>query len=161
VPAIEHEGQAIGQSLAIIEWLDERWPEPPLLPGTAHDRAIIRAMALTVAADIHPLNNLRVLRYLKNDLAHTQEEIDVWTRHWIATGFEALEVMIGRHGGRFAFGDTPTLADCLLVPQAFNADRSAVDTSPYPKLMAAVAQARALPAFAAAHPSRQPEADPA
>jgi len=161
VPAIEHDGQALVQSLAIIEWLNERWPDPPLLPGPVEDRAIIRAMAATVAADIHPLNNLRVLKYLKIEFERSQDAIDRWIAHWISEGFAALEVMVGRHGRGFAFGDQPTVADCFLVPQVFNAERFNVDLAPFPRVMAAAEKARALPAFAAAHPDRQPGAETA
>ena len=161
VPAIEHEGQAFVQSLAILEWIEERWPEPPLLPRSIEQRAIVRAMAATVAADIHPLNNLRILKYLKGELDRSQQEIDAWIAHWIHEGFAALEVLIGRHGGDFAFGDSPTMADCLLVPQVFNAERFGVDLSPFPRIVDVVTRARALPAFEAAHPDRQPGAEPA
>jgi maleylpyruvate isomerase len=161
VPAVEHHGHAVVQSLAILEWLDERWPDPPLLPGAIEDKAIVRAMALTIAADIHPLNNLRVLRYLKNELGQGQREIDGWIAHWIAAGFEPLEAMIAAHGEGYAFGSWPTLADCMLVPQVYNAERFGVDLSPFPRLCDAAARARALPAFAAAHPDRQPGAEPA
>ena len=159
VPAIEHEGQAYVQSLAILEWLDERWPAPALLPEALEERAIVRGMALTIAADIHPLNNLRVLKYLKNELGHPQEQIDAWVAHWIQEGFAALEVLIARHGDGFAFGVTPTIADCFLVPQVFNAERFGVDLSAFPRIMAVAERARALPAFAAAHPDQQPAAD--
>lgn len=161
VPAVEHDGQAFVQSLAIIEWLEERWPQPPLLPSGIDDRAVVRAMALTVAADVHPLNNLRVLKHLKDDLDAPQEGIDRWVARWIGEGFAALEVMVARHGGLFAFGDQPTIADCFLVPQLFNAERFKVDVSAYPILTAAADRARSLSAFAAAHPDRQPGADPA
>lgn len=159
VPAIEHGGEAFVQSLAILEWLEERWPNPPLLPAATEQRAIVRAMAATIAADIHPLNNLRILKYLKAEFDRSQEEIDRWIAHWIHEGFAALEVLIGRHGGTFAFGDSPTMADCLLVPQVYNAERFNVDLSAFPRILAAAANARALPAFAAAHPDRQPGAE--
>ena len=161
VPAIEHGGEAFVQSLAILEWLEERWPNPPLLPAAIEQRAIVRAMAATIAADIHPLNNLRILKYLKSEFDRSPEEIDHWIAHWIREGFTALEVLIGRHGGTFAFGDGPTMADCLLVPQVYNAERFNVDLSAFPRILAAAANARALPAFAAAHPDRQPGAEPA
>lgn len=159
VPAVEHDGHAYVQSLAILEWLEERWPEPALLPKALDERAIVRAMALTVAADIHPLNNLRVLKYLKNELEQPQERIDAWMARWIQEGFAALEVLVGRHGEGFAFGPTPTIADCFLVPQVFNAERFNVDLSAFPKIHAIAEKACALPAFAAAHPDRQPAAD--
>lgn len=158
VPAVEHDGHAYVQSLAILEWLEERWPEPALLPKALNDRAIVRGMSLTIAADIHPLNNLRILKYLKNELAEPQEGIDAWIAHWIQEGFAALEVMIGRHGDGFAFGAAPTMVDCFLVPQVFNAERFGVDLSAFRRIMAVVEKARALPPFATAHPENQPGA---
>jgi maleylpyruvate isomerase len=158
VPAVEHDGHAYVQSLAILEWLEERWPEPALLPKAMDERAIVRGMALTVAADIHPLNNLRILKYLKNELGQPQEQVDAWIAHWIQEGFAALEVLIARHGKGFAFGATPTIADCFLVPQVFNAERFNVDLSSFPKIVSVAEKARALPAFAAAHPDHQPGA---
>jgi len=159
VPALETEDGVLTQSSAILEWLEERYPEPALLPGPAGERAIVRAMAMTVACDIHPLNNLRVLKYLKDPLGQEQAAVDAWIGHWIAEGFAALERMIGRHGGRFAFGDRLTLADCHLVPQFYAAQRFAVDCAPYPRLVAAVENALAVEAVAAAHPDRQADAD--
>jgi len=158
VPAVEHDGHAYVQSLAILEWLEERWPEPALLPRGLDQRAIVRGMALTIAADVHPLNNLRILKYLKGELQQPQERVDAWIAHWIHEGFAALEVLIGRHGDGFAFGAAPTIADCFLVPQVFNAERFNVDLSAFPKIRAVAEKARALPAFAAAHPDRQPGA---
>jgi len=159
VPAIEHDGQAFVQSLAIIEWLEERWPSPPLLPTAIDQRAIVRAMAATIAADIHPLNNLRILKYLKSEFERSQEQIDAWIAHWVREGFAALEVMIARHGAGYAYGDGPTMADCFVVPQVYNAERFGVDLTPFSKLVAAAETARAHPAFAAAHPDRQPGAE--
>ena len=161
VPAVEHDGHAYVQSLAILEWLEERWPEPALLPKPLDQRAIVRGMALTIGADIHPLNNLRVLKYLKNEFERPQEEIDSWIAHWIQEGFAALEVLIARHGDGFAFGTTPTIADCFLVPQVFNAERFNVDLIAFPNIRAVAEKARALPAFAAAHPENQPGAETA
>jgi maleylpyruvate isomerase len=161
VPALETGDGVLAQSLAIVEWLDETYPDPPLLPRDPTGRAIVRGMAQTIACDIHPLNNLRILRYLKHDLGASQEAIDRWVARWIGDGFAALETMIDRHGGAFAYGDAPTLADCLTVPQAYNAARFAVDLSPYPRLMATVERMRAIDAVAAAHPDRQPDADQA
>ena len=161
VPALEtDDGLVLTQSPAILEWLEERYPDPPLLPSSATDRAIVRAMAATVACDIHPLNNLRVLNAVR-DLGADGEGVKRWTARWIADGFAALEAIIAKHGDGFAFGDQPTLADCHLVPQVYSAERFAVDLTPYPRLLAAAEQARALPAFARAHPDRQPDADPA
>jgi len=160
VPALEGPGLVIPQSGAIIEWLEETFPQPPLLPTNLRDRAIVRAMALIVACDIHPLNNLRILKSLKHDLDADQTDIDAWIVRWINQGFAALEAMIASHGRGFAFGDTPTLADCYLVPQVYSAQRYSVDVSPFPAIIAASDRAAALPEFAAAHPSAQPDADP-
>ncbi|HEY4546420.1 MAG TPA: maleylacetoacetate isomerase [Pedomonas sp.] len=159
VPALETDGGVIAQSLAILEWLEERYPEPSLLPGSAQDRAVVRAMAATIACDIHPLNNLRILKSLRQDLNATPEQINAWAQRWIRQGFAALEAMIARHDGTYAFGDTPTLADCCLVPQVYSAERFETDLTPYPRLMAAVRAAQGLPAVAAAHPTEQPDAD--
>ena len=161
VPAVEHDGHCYVQSLAILEWLEERWPEPALLPGPLNERAIVRGMALTIGADIHPLNNLRILNYLKNELGEAQERVDAWIAHWIQEGFAALEVLIDRHGDGFAFGATPTIADCFVIPQVFNAERFSVDLTNFPKIRTVADRARALPAFAAAHPDRQPGAQAA
>ncbi|MCS6996884.1 MAG: maleylacetoacetate isomerase [Casimicrobiaceae bacterium] len=168
VPALELDnGEVLTQSLAIIEWLDERYPEPHrLLPGDVETRARIRAFALTIACDIHPINNLRVMQYLEARFGADETARAEWTRHWIALGFSACEAMLeaehraGR-GGRFAFGDSPTLADCVLVPQCFNARRFDLDLGAYPRLAAVEAQCLKLDAFARAHPLRQPDAPPA
>ncbi len=158
LPALETgDGRVLTQSLAILEWLEETHPEPPLLPGTAFDRAIIRAMAAVVACDIHPLNNLRIQKQL-TALGVDDEGRTVWTQRWIKDGFRALEPMVAEHGRGFAFGATPTLADCLLVPQLYSADRYAVDLAPFPAIRAAAEQAARHPAFAAAHPDNQPDA---
>ena len=159
VPALEVDGAVLTQSPAILEWLEERFPEPPLLPQDATERAIVRAMAATIGCDIHPLNNLRVLKALKGTLGASQEQVNAWTARWIGDGFAALEQLIARHGRGFAYGDAPTLADCYLVPQVYSAERFGVDLSPYPKLMDAASLARSLPAVAAAHPDNQPDAD--
>lgn len=159
VPAIEHEGLGIIESPAILEWIEEGWPEPPLLPQDRPGRATVRAMAALIACDIHPLNNLRVLTALRGDLAADEAQVRAWIGHWIGAGFAALERQVARHGGRFCFGDGPTLADCYLVPQLYSAERFAVDLTPYPRIVAAGAAACALPAIAAAHPSLQPDAD--
>jgi maleylpyruvate isomerase len=158
VPALEADGAVLIESPAILEWIETRWPAPALLPRDARGAATVRAMAALIACDIHPLNNLRVLKALKADFAASQPQIDAWVARWIGEGFAALEVLIGRHGGAFAYGDTPTLADCYLVPQLYNAERFAVDLAPYPALVACAEAARALPAVAAAHPSAQPDA---
>lgn len=159
VPALETPDGVLTQSSAIIEWLDERYPDPPLFPADPAGRAIVRAMAMTVACDIHPLNNLRVLNYLKGELEAEPEDLDRWTATWIGQGFDALEAMIARHGGRFAYGDTLTAADCHLVPQVYSAERFKVDCSRWPRLLLAAENARAEAPVAAAHPDRQPDAD--
>lgn len=159
VPALEHDGGVLIESPAILEWLEARFPAPALLPADPEAAAMVRAMAALVACDIHPLNNLRVLKALRHDLGIEQPQVDAWVARWIGEGFAALEVLIGRHGRAHAFGDSPTLADCYLVPQVYNAERFAVDLSPYPRLCAAAEAARALPAVEAAHPARQPDAE--
>jgi maleylpyruvate isomerase len=161
VPALEADGQVLTQSPAIIEWIDERWPEPPLLPADRDGRAAVRAMAALIACDIHPLNNLRVLRSLRQDYGADQAAVDAWAAQWIAPGFAALEQHIARLGGAHAVGETPGLVDCYLVPQVYSARRFNVDLTPYPRLMTAHDAAAALPAVQAAHPDRQPDADPA
>jgi maleylacetoacetate isomerase len=149
VPMLDADGERLTQSLAIIAWLDTRSPEPPLRTGDPH----VLALALAIAADIHPVNNLRVLKYLAG-LGIEQEARDEWYRHWIREGFEALEALAAPRAGRFLAGDTVTLADLCLVPQMYNARRFAVDLSPYPTLVRADAEACALEPFAAAHPDR-------
>lgn len=156
VPTLEVDGRPLTQSLAILEWLDETFPEPRLLPADPFDRATVRAMAEIIACDIHPLNNLRILRALSAlDIDETQR--NAWVSRWISDGFSALEPMVARHGGAFAFGDAPGLVDCLLVPQVFNAGRFNVDLSPFPAIQAAAAHAAQHPAIAAAHPDHHPE----
>ena len=154
VPMLEIDGHRITQSLAIIEHLEETRPQPPLLPHGTADRAHVRALALTIACDIHPLNNLRVLKYLKGPLDQDEAARERWYAHWIGTGFAALEAMARPRAGRFLFGDSPTLADVCLVPQVYNARRFNVPLDDYPTLVAADAAAAALEAFAAAHPDR-------
>lgn len=161
VPALETPDGVLTQSSAILEWLDERYPEPPLLPRAPGERAVVRAMAMAVACDIHPLGNLRVLKYLKHPLGQPQPVIDDWARHWIGEGFTALEAMIAQHGGRFAYGDSLTLADCHLVPQYYSAQRFAVDCTRWPRLAEAVRNALAEQPVRLAHPDCQPDADPA
>lgn len=155
VPALEADGQVLTQSLAILEWLEERHPDPALLPGPSADRAIVRAMAAIVACDIHPLNNLRVLKAV-GALGAVQND---WAAQWIAPGFDALEALIAQHGRGWTFGDQPTLADCFLVPQTFSARRFEIDVSAWPRIAAIDAMAAAHPAFQAAHPVNQSDAD--
>jgi maleylpyruvate isomerase len=161
VPALADERGTFTQSLAIIEYLDERHPEPPLLPSAPADRARVRAIALAIACDIHPLDNLRVLRYLTGTLGASEAAKDAWYRHWIDVGLAALETQLAREStaGEFCHGDAPTLADCCLVPQLANARRAAIPLDRYPMLVRIEARCNALPAFAAAAPERQPDAE--
>lgn len=161
VPALEADGTVLTQSPAILEWLEERHPTPALLPAEANPRAVVRAMAAIVGCDIHPLNNLRVLKALKHDLGAEQAVIDRWVAHWIGEGFAALEALVQQHGRGFCFGDAPTLADCFLVPQLYNARRFAVDLSPFPALLAVDRRCAELEPFARAAPERQPDCDDA
>jgi maleylacetoacetate isomerase len=155
VPALEADGLVLTQSSAIIEWLDETVPTPPLLPKNPADRAIVRAMAAIIAADIHPLNNLRVLQRL--DTLATEARLP-WAAHWINSGFDALEVLLARHAGAHAFGDAPGLADCFIIPQAYSAARFKVALDGWPVLARVVANGQSHPAFIAAHPAQQPDA---
>ncbi|HZX78313.1 maleylacetoacetate isomerase [Lysobacter sp.] len=159
VPVFQHGDRVFRQSVAILEYLDETWPEPPLLPSAARDRQRVRALAQTVACDIHPLNNLRVLQYFERNWHVPQPERDGWVQHWIQEGFAALEAMLDKHPstGTFCEGDTPTLADCCLVPQVYNARRFGVDLGAYPTVMRIEKACLALPAFEAAQPERQPD----
>jgi len=155
VPMLEIDDHRLTQSLAIIDYLDATHPDPPLLPKNPVDAAQVRAMALSVACDIHPLNNLRVLKYLSRELGQPQEARDAWYRHWVIDGLEALEAMARTNAGDFLFGDTVTLADICLVPQIYNARRFAVTVADYPTLRRVDENANALAAFATAHPDRQ------
>lgn len=154
VPALEIDGHTLTQSLAIIDYLEATRPEPALLPSDPADAAHVRALALIVACDVHPLNNLRVLKYLSGPLERSQEARDSWYRHWVIEGFAALEAMAAPRAGRFLFGDAPTLADLCLVPQLFNARRFDVPLEDYPTLVRADSEASRLAPFAAAHPDR-------
>jgi maleylacetoacetate isomerase len=162
VPAlVTDSGDVLTQSLAIIEWLEESYPQPPLLPRDAPGRARVRALSLAIACDIHPLNNLRVLNYLTGTLGVTDAQKDGWYRYWCDVGLEALETQLAREAstGKFCHGDTPTMADICLVPQLANARRVDLDLTPYPTLLAIETACAALPAFAAAAPARQPDAE--
>lgn len=161
IPTLEDGPFVLTQSLAICEYLDETHPEPPFLPATPVERARVRALAQAVACDIHPINNLRILNHLTRELKLDETVIASWSNHWIAEGFAALEkILTGSDAtGRFCHGDTPGLADLCLVPQAFNARRYALDLSPYPTINRIYEACLALPAFDAAQPSRQPDAE--
>jgi maleylacetoacetate isomerase len=155
VPMLDIDGHRLTQSVAIINYLDIRYPNSPLIPAAAAERALVVAMAMAVACDIHPLNNLRVLKYLKNELGHSQDEIDRWYAHWIREGLPALEAMAKPRAGKFLFGDAPTGADVCLIPQLYNARRYNVPLDDYPTLLRADENASKIEAFAAAHPDRQ------
>jgi maleylacetoacetate isomerase len=155
----ESESFTVSQSLAIIEYLEEAHPKPPLLPTDPRQRAYVREIALTVACDIHPVGNLRVLDKLTADYAADGEARAAWNRHWIAIGFEAIESRLAETAGLYAVGDQPTLADICIVPQVYNARRVALDLSSFPRIAAVDAAARALPAFAAAAPENQLDAE--
>jgi maleylacetoacetate isomerase/maleylpyruvate isomerase len=158
-PALDIGDRVLTQSLAILEWLEEEYPEPAILPKAALDRQAVRTMAGIVACDIHPLNNTRVGRKL-NKMGIDQAGILDWTQGWIRDGFDALEPLVAKHGKGFAFGETPTLADCCLIPQVYSANRYEVDLAPYPAIRAVAERAAEHPAFQAAHPNRQPDAKP-
>jgi maleylacetoacetate isomerase len=160
VPALDDGAEFVTQSLAIVEYLDERFPEPRLIPADAPGRARVRGLALAIACDIHPLNNLRVLRYMETTLACSKAQRLAWYRHWIAVGFEALERMLaGPATGRFCHGDTPTLADIALVPQVFNAERFGCDLRPYAQVRKVHEACLELDAFRLAAPANQADAE--
>jgi maleylpyruvate isomerase len=161
LPTLDDDGAVIGQSLAIIEYLEETRPQVPLLPVDPADRARVRALALTVAADTHPLGNLRVLKYLKHDLNLSEEVKLEWQRHWLRIGMATLETMLSGDArtGLYCHGDTPTLADCCLVPQVFGAQRFGVDLAPYPTVTRIHDACAGLPAFHQAQPSQQPDTE--
>jgi maleylpyruvate isomerase len=161
VPTLVDGDTAIQQSIAIIEYLEETHPNPPLLPRVPLERAYVRALALQVACEIHPLNNLRVLKYLKHELKVDEEPKNAWYRHWVESGFDTLETRIAGDSrtGTFCFGDTPTLADLCLVPQVFNAQRFNIDTQRYPTIQRIYDHAMQFDAFARAAPGQQPDAE--
>jgi maleylacetoacetate isomerase len=160
IPALAVDGVVLSQSLAIVEYLNERHPQPPLLPADPLDRARVRSMALAIACEIHPLNNLRVLNYLRSDLKQDDEGVGTWYRHWVSEGFGGLEQQAREFsaGGRYCFGDAVSLADVCLVPQMFNARRFKTDLTPVPTLTSISTHLESLPAFAAARPEVQPDA---
>ena len=162
VPVLEEGGHHLIQSLAIMEYLEERHPEPPLLPADPFARAYVRAVCGIVACEIHPLNNLRTLKHLRRTYALDEEGVNAWYRHWIAEGLGMLEryLAVERRAGRYACGDTPTMADCCIVPQIFNAQRYQCDLVPYPVVMRVFEACMQLDAFDGAQPMKQADATP-
>ena len=161
VPVLDDDGEVLTQSLAIIEYLEETRPEPPLLPRTAAERAYVRSIALAIACEIHPLNNLRVLRYLVKTLGASEEQKNAWYRYWVEQGLAALEARLVAEGrsGRYALGESVTLADVFIVPQIFNAQRMECRLDAVPTIMQIFDHCMQLPAFADAQPSAQPDAE--
>lgn len=161
VPTLDDAGKRITQSLAIIEYLDETRPKPPLLPEDPVGRARVRSLAMLIASEIHPINNLRVLQHLKRKLGQNDEDVNAWYRHWIADGLAKFEADLAnaKTTGKFCHGDMPTMADCCLVPQIFNAQRYRCDIAPYPATMRVFAECMKLDAFDRAQPSKQPDAE--
>jgi maleylpyruvate isomerase len=158
VPALEVDGAVLTQSPAILEWLEEAHPTPALLPSDAVGRAHVRAMAALIGCDIHPLNNVRVGKALREGFDADQAAVDAWAARWILPGFEALEALVARHGAGWSYGDAPTLADCYLIPQIYSAGRFNVALDAFPRLLAIDEAAKTHPAFVAAHPDNQPDA---
>jgi len=157
---VDDDGEVLSQSLAIMEYLDQTHPQPALLPNDPAGRARVRSLSLLVACEIHPLNNLRVLQYLKRQLGQNEEQINTWYRHWVADGLLKLEADLSKGGtGKFSHGDTPTMADCCLVPQIFNAKRYNSDLAPYPTVTRVFDECMKLEAFDRAQPSKQPDAE--
>lgn len=159
VPLLEFDGRTYAQSMAILEWLDERFPDRPLLPRDTEDRFVSRELAMAIATELHAPLNLPVLQYLKHDLGHSQDQVDAWYRHWLARTFEGLEARVNQRGaGDFLF-DAPGLFECVLVPQFYNARRFELDLSAYPGLVRIDNACSELPAFMAAHPNNQPDSN--
>ncbi|CAM2878158.1 maleylacetoacetate isomerase [Pseudoalteromonas distincta] len=158
LPTLETDDGVLAQSLAILEWLDETYPQLPLITGTAWQKAQIRNLSFAIACDIHPVNNLRVLKYLSNELGIDDEAKNKWYRHWIEVSFEKIELMLNENDD-YCFGTQPTLADICLVPQVFNAIRFNVDMSAYPKIAAIYEHCNKLAAFNDAAPQNQPDAN--
>lgn len=158
VPALDIDGAILTQSVAILEWLEEAYPEPALLPAAPLARARVRAMAALIGSDIHPLNNLRVLAAVRG-LGADQAVVDAWAAGWIKAGFDVLEQMVTQDGDGWSFGGTPTFADCYLIPQLYSARRFNVDLAPWPRLLAVEQVSQTHSAFVAAHPDKQPDAD--
>jgi maleylacetoacetate isomerase len=163
LPSLKHDEAILTQSTSICEYIDEVWPEPALLPRAPLQRAYVRSLVAAIACDIHPIDNLRVLAYLTEKIGVSEEQKLAWYRHWILEGFTALERLITSHGyaGRYCCGDTVGLADACLVPQIYNARRFNIALTAFPRLTAIDQACAELPAFAAAHPDRQPDSPPA
>ena len=161
VPALEDNDKILTQSLAIIEYLDETHPHPPLLPKDSANKALVRSMAMVIACEVHPIQNLRVLNYVKKEYNQTDEQVNRWAQHWIDLGLAALEQMIAAQSerGKFCFSDVPTLADICLIPQLGNARRYGCDVSRYPSILSIEKACMAIPAFANAAPEKQPDAE--
>ncbi len=160
LPTLElDDGTRLNQSLAIIEYLDETHPQKPLVPKDARERARVRSLSYLIASEIHPLNNLRVLQHLKRALNQSEDQVNAWYRHWIADGLAKLEAELASSKGKFCHGEAPTMADCCLVPQIFNAKRYQSELAPYPQTMRVFEACMQLEAFDRAQPSRQPDAE--
>ncbi|ENX41188.1 maleylacetoacetate isomerase [Acinetobacter sp. NIPH 2100] len=157
VPTLIDQDQPLLQSLSILEYLEERYPTKPLLPKDLIERAKVRAFAQSIACDIHPLNNLRVLKYLQRDLAVSDEQKNTWYQHWILEGFHSLEMQLQHSNGQFCFGTQATFADCCLIPQVYNAKRFKIDLSAFPKIESIYQYCLTLPAFLNATPEQQPD----
>ncbi len=159
VPTLDDGGTLLTQSLAILEYLEETHPSPPLLPRDPAGRARVRSLALLVACEIHPLNNLRTLTYLRKALGQNEAQVGAWYRYWIADGLAKLEAELAANAGRYSHGEAPTMADCCLVPQIFNAQRFECDLKPYPTVMRVFGACMQLDAFDRAQPRKQPDAE--
>jgi maleylacetoacetate isomerase len=162
VPVLQHGQRMLRQSMSILEYLDEMWPEPPLLPATARDRQRVRALSQVIACDIHPLNNLRVMQYLEKEFGAEEQQREAWTRNWIRAGFRAVEEVLADSTatGTFCEGDAPTMADCCLVPQVYNAQRFGISLDDFPIIARVNAACLKLPEFDAARPEKQPDCPP-
>jgi maleylpyruvate isomerase len=161
IPVLDDDGTLLTQSLAIIEYLDETHPKPAFLPSTSADRAYVRALAQSIACDIHPIDNLRVLKYLRANFAADEDAVGSWYNYWIATGFAGIEATLAADArtGQYCFGDTPGLADILMIPQVVNAENYKLDMTPYPTIQRIFDTCMAMSAFSEAHPSRQADAE--